>query len=90
MNDLKEMTTEELDKMFEAISAELKARENTRRDELIKNVCDAVNKLMTAFPNVRLLTEIECEDCYSLQPLDVLDCFNCGCEKGLTPRDFSW
>lgn len=58
-------TDEELHHFIAMAEIELANRKDQRFDELIKNVCDALNALVKEFPSVKceIETSVECEYC---------------------------
>lgn len=86
MDAIEVLNSDTLKELKEKIEKELKNRENVRRDELIKNVCDAMNALYEEFSHVELRVETKCGYCEAEDEIDVIDYF-CGGRK-LTPKDF--
>ena len=81
---LGEMSDELIEEVARMCKAELDARREERREELIQNFCNAFNALKTEFPLVSLILDVECEECCNIQEENILDYFG----KKLTPADF--
>ena len=84
--DLKSMSAESLNLLKENIEKELQARNNQRRDELIQQVCDAMNELYHKFPGTELNVNWEC-DCGYNDSCDVFYYFCSG--RKMTKDDFT-
>ena len=89
MFDLSKMSFEELQQLHAATGMAMDERRDRRCQELIQNVCDAMNALASEFPAVELRVNYQCPECTMDDDLDVLDYF---CEMGhqlITPDHFT-
>ena len=86
MFDLSEMSFEELQELHAATGRAMDERKNRRCQELIQNVCDAMNALASEFPLVELRVNYHCSEC----DIDVMDYFcKSGCQL-ITPNHFNY
>lgn len=83
---LSEMSMESLTTFAADIDAEIKRRKHARRDELIRNICDAVNALVKEFPSVELNIPFYCPECDIEDEVNALD-YLCGGRK-MVEEDF--
>ena len=81
--NLKTMTKEDLEKLYDDIYQELELRQKERRAELVRIFCKAYNELKDEFPFVELYAERYCEHCDEEFEIDILDFFD-----HITPDDF--
>ena len=81
-----QFTDEELKDLMNCVERELKVRKNSRRDHLIKVVCDAMNNLYQEYPNIELNVPYSCPECYAEGEIDVMYAL-CNNRK-ITPKDF--
>lgn len=89
MFDLDKMSFEELQQIHDAINMEMKERKEHRYQELVQNVCDAMNALASEFPSAELRVDFRCSECGIDDGLDVMDYFcNRGCRR-MTPDCFT-
>ena len=86
MDAIEVLSSDALKELKEKIEKELKSRENVRREELIKNVCDAMNALYAEFPSVELRAVGKCEYCEAEDDFDIIEYFCSG--NKLSPKDF--
>lgn len=90
MFDLSKMSFEELQELHDATGRVMDEHKNRRCQELIQNVCDAMNALASEFPLVELRVNYRCPECDIDDDLDVMDYF---CEAGrhlITPNHFNY
>ena len=83
---LQNMSLEELKSLSEAVAVELESRRSARRDELIQNVCDAMNALYKEFPWTELNIPYHCAECGYEDDVDVMHALCSG--HVMTPKDF--
>lgn len=57
-----DMNMNELLDLYNNLSNEINARNNEYRNKLIQKVCNAINELLTEFPDTRLIAEIYPEE----------------------------
>ena len=86
MDAIEVLSSDALKELKEKIENELKSRENVRRNELIKNVCDAMNTLHKEFPMVELRMGYQCPECTLDDSFDAMEYF-CG-GKSIGIEDF--
>ena len=91
MFDLDKMSFEELQQIHDAVNMEMKERKEHRYQELVQNVCDAMNALASEFPSTELCVDFLCHECGCdvYNDLDVMDYF---CKRGhthITPDCFT-
>ena len=86
MFNLNKMSFEELQNLYTAVGMAMDERRDNRRQELIQNVCDAMNALASEFPNVELPVAYHCAGCSYEDEEDVLYVLCQG--RQLTPDDF--
>lgn len=87
MFDLSKMSFEELQELHAATGSVMDERKNRRCQELIQNVCDAMNALASEFPLVELCVNYHCSEC---DTDDIMDYF---CKSGrqlITPNHFNY
>lgn len=90
MFDLSKMSFEELQELHAATGRAMDERKSRRCQELIQNVCDAMNALASEFPLVELRVNYHCSECDIDDDIDVMDYF---CESGrqqITPNHFQY
>lgn len=80
------LTEDELKYLIANAERELKKRKDTRRNELIQTVCDAMNKLHKEFPAVELRVGYQCPECALDEDVDVIRYF-CN-DNQMNPKDF--
>ena len=90
MFDLDKMSFEELQQLHDAINMEMKERKDHRYQELVQNVCDAMNALASEFPSAELCVDFRCPECECDvdDGLDVMDYFCKRGHKRITPDYF--
>lgn len=84
--DVKDAPIGDLKAMISMCEQELKTRENARRDELIKTICDSMNQLHKEYPLVRLTAYYRCSECETDDDMDIIDYFCNG--KQMSIKDF--
>ena len=85
--DLNKMSYEELQALAAATAMVIGERKDARRNELIQEVCKAMNNLYAEFPGVELTIYPRCSECGNDLEIDVLHWLCAG--RNLLPQDFS-
>lgn len=88
MFDLSKMSFEELQELHAATGRAMDERKSRRCQELIQNVCDAMNALASEFPNVELCVNYHCLECGLDEDIDVMDYFCASGHQLITPNHF--
>ena len=86
MLDLSKMTYDELEALHSATFLAMQEIKDERRDELIQQVCDAMNDLHAEFPYVELPVSYRCVECGYDDDVNALYVF-CH-DRKLKPEDF--
>ena len=73
--NIKHMNDEDLEELFNRLTAEKEQRKKNRRHELIEAVCEAMNALHKEFPYVELCVPFYCSECECEDKFDVLEHF---------------
>lgn len=80
-------STAELESLMVSVQEEVERRKKTRRDELIANVCVAINQLREECPEVVWILEYTSPDKYIVgHKINILRHID---SRGLNERDFS-
>lgn len=74
--NIAEMSNAELTALSRLIKDEINCREEEQFQSLVNNFLQAYNALMSAFPDAACNTYLQCGDCYSSFPLNILELFN--------------
>ena len=74
--NLVEMSDAELATLSRLIKDEIDCREETHFQSLVNNFLQAYNDLMSAFPDAAYNRYLQCEDCYSTFPINILRLLN--------------
>ena len=74
--NLVEMSDAELATLSRLIEDEINCREEEQFQSLVNNFLQAYSALMSAFPDAACNTYLQCGDCYSSFPLNILELFN--------------
>lgn len=74
--NLTEMSDVELKALSCVIKEEINHREEEHFQKLVNDFLQAYNALMFTFPDAACNTYLQCGDCYSSFPLNILELFN--------------
>lgn len=74
--NLEEMSDVELAALVCVINEEINCRKEEQFQNLVSNLLQAYNDLVSAFPDAACNMSLLCEDCYTTFPINMLHLFN--------------
>jgi hypothetical protein len=86
-SEIKSMSTLDIQYLIAKYNKVLEERKQSRRGELIKTICDAMNELYKEFPSTELNIERRCPDCGEVEDFDVM--YHLCSGRTMKPSDFS-
>jgi hypothetical protein len=86
-SEIKSMSTLDIQYLIAEYNKVLEERKQSRRGDLIKTICDAMNELYKEFPSTELNIERRCSDCGYDEDFDIL--YELCSGRTMKPSDFS-